>query len=486
MARSSFAPWNSRLALGPLLLVLGQAFTELPALAPAVEGATLEAHVRYLASDELEGRATAGEGARLAAQYLASVLEAQGLEPVGDEGFVQTVPLVRRSTVRAPELTWLDAAGVEHRARAGIDFDVTGGDGSTGMLALEVLARGAEPPGGEEPRALFVDGRGELRRLEQASSGALAGYPLLVLPGSAREGEPWRPAGPGRLQREDAARAPGVPIVRLRGELARRIESGELRALGLVQEVLLEAAPCRNVVGRIGGVGTVERPELAGEVVVLTAHYDHIGLDERARERAHSTDPPREVDYVFNGADDDASGVAAVLELAHALAAGPPPARTVLVLLVTGEEIGLLGTEHYLDNPLLPLERTVVNLNFEMLGRADALVGGPGRMWLTGPERTNLLQAFRGAELPILEDPRPDQNFFFRSDNIAFARRGMVAQTLSSYNMHQDYHRVTDRPETLEYEHMAQAVGAALEAVRLIADGRVDPAWLPGGLPTQR
>src|SRR5690606_6553464 len=158
------------------------------------------------------------------------------------------------------------------------------------------------------------------------------------------------------------------------------------------------------------GVGTAERPELAEEVVVLTAHYDHIGVNEQLREAG-------EVDFINNGADDDASGVAAVLEIAHALATGAPPARTVLVFPVSGEEIGLLGTHYYIENPLEPLDRTVANLNFEMLGRPDTEAGGPGKLWFTGPERTNLMRAFKAAGVPVVEDPRPTQGFFYRSDN---------------------------------------------------------------------
>jgi Zn-dependent M28 family amino/carboxypeptidase len=177
-----------------------------------------------------------------------------------------------------------------------------------------------------------------------------------------------------------------------------------------------------------------------------------------------------------------------VLEIARALAADARanpdvPARTQVFLLVTGEEMGLLGTDHYLENPVRPLAETVCNLNFEMIGRPDDAVGGAGRLWLTGFERTSLGEAFRAAGLALMPDPRLDQHFFERSDNYAFAKRGIVAQTLSSYAMHEDYHRVTDEADTLDYAHLEAAVRAAFLGARALANGEVTPAWKPGGRP---
>lgn len=487
-AMSSPSPSLQLALLLGLLLPQSPAPTELPALAPAIEAATLAAHVHHLAADERAGRDTASPEILEVAHYLARVLEAQGCEPAGDGGFLQVVPMQRLVVPAAPELVWYDSAGTAHLARAGVDFDVQDGRGSVERAVLSILERGAAPAPLAEGSvaALFVDGRGELRRLAEEHPAALARRALIVVPGSSRPGEPWSGPELGRLQRRSSEPPEGTPTVRVRGEFAQRVRSGEVHALSLVQHAQLESLRCHNVVARIQGVGTSERPELAREVVVLSAHFDHIGIDEAARGKALSSEPPGAGDFVFNGADDDASGVAAVLEIAHALVAQGPPARTVVVLLATGEERGLLGTYHHLEHPAEPLERTVANLNFEMLGRPDPKLEGPGRLWLTGPERTNLMGRLREAGLPIVEDPRPEQGFFFRSDNIAFANIGIVAQTLSSYGMHTDYHRVSDRPETLDYGHMEGAVRAALEAVRLVTDGHLDPLWLPGGKPERR
>jgi hypothetical protein len=222
-----------------------------------------------------------------------------------------------------------------------------------------------------------------------------------------------------------------------------------------------------NVVGILPG----NDPALSNEVVVIDAHYDHVGI----------APTPINGDSIFNGADDDASGIVAVLEVARMLARSAPK-RTVVFLLTTGEERGLLGTRWFIDHPVVPFERIVANLEIEMIGRPDSLAGGAGKGWLTGYERSTMGQLLRENGIPLVPDPRPDQRFFERSDNIAFARRGVPAHTISSYNMHTDYHRVTDEARFVDAAHMAAVINATARAAELLANGPV-PTWLPGGRP---
>jgi Zn-dependent M28 family amino/carboxypeptidase len=225
------------------------------------------------------------------------------------------------------------------------------------------------------------------------------------------------------------------------------------------------SGPAVNVVGLLPGGD----PALAGEAVVVTAHYDHLGIG-----------PAVNGDSIYNGADDDASGTVAAMEIARALArARPAPKRTIVFLLVTGEEHGLIGTRWYLDHPVVPLERTVANLNLEMIARPDPLAGGRGKAWLTGYDRSTVGAMLRAAGIPIVPDPRPQEDFFERSDNIAFAQRGIPAHTLSSYNLHADYHQPSDEAGRADPEHMARVITAAARAVALLADGPA-PAWTPG------
>ncbi len=232
-----------------------------------------------------------------------------------------------------------------------------------------------------------------------------------------------------------------------------------------------EAVAERNVIGIVAG----QDPELANQVIVVGAHYDHVGIGL-----------PVDGDSIYNGADDDASGVVAVIEAARALAAGPAPRRTVVFVLFTGEEVGGLGSSWYLAHPAFPLDRTVAQLQIEMIGRPDQNAGGAGTLWATGFERSNVGELLAAEDVRVVADPYPDQNFFFRSDNVAFAMRGIPAHTLSSFNMHDDYHRPSDEVAGVDLDHLTAAVGAVIKSVRILADTDTVPAWRPGGRPEAR
>lgn len=171
-----------------------------------------------------------------------------------------------------------------------------------------------------------------------------------------------------------------------------------------------------------------------------------------------------------------------MLEIARALMAGPAPRRTVVFATMTGEEMGLLGTRYFIANPPVPLDRVVAGFEIEMIGRPDSLAGGPGKAWLTGYERSTMGDMLREYGIPIVADPRPDQNFFRRSDNYAFARMGIVAHTMSTFNLHTDYHRPSDEVDKVDFAHMTAVIQAAAEAVGHLANGPT-PAWHPGGKP---
>ncbi len=263
----------------------------------------------------------------------------------------------------------------------------------------------------------------------------------------------------GYLQRVPigrAARGAGQPaILRLLDSTGSRVPSESQRVFGY------------NVVGVVRG----SDPAFKDQAVLVDAHYDHLGIGQ-----------PVAGDSIYNGADDDASGVVAVLEIARAMARGPAPKRTVIFLATTGEEVGLLGTRWYIKHPVVPLEKMVANMEIEMIGRPDSLAGGAGKGWLTGFDRSSMGPSFKAAGLPIVADPRPDQQFFQRSDNIAFAWRGIPAHTLSSYNMHTDYHEPSDEVSRVDFPHMTGLIQAGVAAVRILADGPA-PTWNPGGQP---
>ena len=271
-----------------------------------------------------------------------------------------------------------------------------------------------------------------------------------------------KPAGDsGFVQRVPLASAATTPGARIRPQL--------LASWGAYDSLPPERRlPGANVLGYIEGTD----PTLRDEYVLMTAHYDHIGITKAVNG-----------DSINNGADDDAAGTIAVLQVARLLAnAKDKPKRTIVFAAMTGEEVGLLGTRWFIDHPVRPLSQLVANLEVEMIGRPDSLAGGAGKAWLTGYERSTLGDQLRDGGIPIVPDRRPAQRFFERSDNIAFARMGIPAHTLSSFNLHADYHTVRDEAQYADPVHMARVIEAAAQAMLILANGP-KPAWHPNGQP---
>jgi Predicted aminopeptidases len=216
-----------------------------------------------------------------------------------------------------------------------------------------------------------------------------------------------------------------------------------------------------NVVGILPGhrptTNTSTKPDSS---ILVDAHYDHLGVGR-----------PVNGDSIYNGADDDASGTVAVLEIARIMKNWPTPSRTVVFLATTGEESGLVGTGWYLANPVRPLWTMAANLEIEMIGRPDTVAVGRGRAWLTGYERSSMGENFQKSGLPIMADMRPSQSFFTRSDNIAFAQAGIPAHTLSSFNLHTDYHGVGDEVSKIDFGHMAALINTGARAVWVLTEG---------------
>ena len=223
----------------------------------------------------------------------------------------------------------------------------------------------------------------------------------------------------------------------------------------------------RNVIGVLAG----SDPQMKDQVLLLTAHMDHLGVGK-----------PVNGDSIYNGADDDASGCVAVLQLARALAAGRRPKRTVLFVFFGSEETGGQGDQYFLLHPPLPLDHIVANLEFEMIGRPDPEVKAD-QLWLTGYERSNLGPELARHGAKLVADPHPKEQFFQRSDNFALAKHGIVAQTVSSYGLHSDYHRPSDDLAHIDFKHMEQAIASMVEPVEWLANSDFKPQWVPGKKP---
>lgn len=212
------------------------------------------------------------------------------------------------------------------------------------------------------------------------------------------------------------------------------------------------------------------------DAILLTAHLDHLGVGKP--DPAHPN-----ADVIYNGADDDASGTAAVLTLAHVLVSQPRPRRSVIFALFGSEELGGFGNRAFLAHPPVPLTSIAANLEFEMIGRADPAVP-PGTLWLTGFERSDLGPELARHGAHLVADPHPAEQFFRRSDNYALALRGVVAQTVSSFGLHKDYHHPSDELQTIDFANLTNAVESMVEPVEWLSTTTWKPTWNPGGRPT--
>lgn len=427
----------------------------------------------FLASDALNGRASGSRDEWIAASYLAAQMQQWGLEPLGDgSGFVQQVEIQRSETVTPPTLS---AGGKTFTHGKEMRVNALAAARSSGPLQKYAngisIARGSVvliPPAPSNTT-------GSALAAISGGMATLSAATMILVPENPDGPRPPAtariPTVPARVAGVQSGAASRPSIVTLTTEAYSAVSSlPEGLSVEMVADVKAAASTHTwNAIGRITG----SDPAAAKEVIVLSAHLDHIGV--RANAAAGT-------DAINNGADDDASGTIAVLELARALSLGPRPKRTIVFAFFGSEEAGGFGSSYFADRPVVPLTDIVANLQFEMIGRPDAKVP-PHTLWLTGYERSTLGPALAKQGAKLVQDPHPEQNFFERSDNIQFARRGVVAHTVSSYGLHNDYHRPSDEIKTIDFPHMTDAIRSMLEPIRWLGNSDFKPAWLPGKKP---
>lgn len=240
-------------------------------------------------------------------------------------------------------------------------------------------------------------------------------------------------------------------VVKARKKIAKKLRAQSVTLpvdLKVTQERKIKQLIGSNVLGYIEG----SDPVLKDEIVIISAHYDHLGM------RGNS---------IFNGADDNGSGTSSVLEIAEALTEakkmGHGPRRTVICMLVSGEEKGLLGSKYYVENPLFPLAKTIVDINVDMVGRTDDKHKDSNYVYVIGSDRLstelheineNANNAYTKLKLDYTYNAEDDPNrYYYRSDHYNFAEKGIPAIFFFS-GTHADYHRPTDTVEKIEFEKM--------------------------------
>ena len=433
---------------------------------PEVSASRLEEHIRYLASDRLAGRGTGTPGYDSAARYVADRFAELGLDSTGTSGYFQPVPFRHARAADGSALVLIGRSGrrtmtpyrdyapgpnfTEPRAEVTAPlvfagFGVTAPErGYDDYQHLDpkgkivVLLTGAPSSFPAAERAHYASSL--LKRENAAGRGAVG---MLVVR-TRDQSFPWdrliRQARRGNMRWLDRAGAPADVSPALRGVATLSDSAAALVFAGAPQRLtqVLEAAaagkppafdlPLRATVHTVTEYERLTSPNVAGllrgsdprlrdEVVVYTAHLDHLGIGV-----------PVKGDSIYNGALDNASGTAALLEVARAFSALPTrPRRSVLFVAVTGEEEGLLGSDYFARNPTVPIERIVANVNIDGLG----LLYPFRELSALGAEHSTLDSTVARVAgrmgVTVAPDPFPQEVFFIRSDQYSFVRQGVPA-----------------------------------------------------------
>jgi len=218
-------------------------------------------------------------------------------------------------------------------------------------------------------------------------------------------------------------------------------------------------------------IGYLKGTDPTTGTLLFSAHLDHLGL------RPDGT--------IMHGANDDASGTTAVLELAKVLAGGKTPKRSILFVAYGSEEIGEYGSTYFGEHPPIPLNQIIANVEFEMIGAQDPKLP-TNTLMMTGFDRSNLGAALKQHGAFVTGDPYPEQHFFERSDNYALALKGIVAHTVSGWAVVPTYHQPTDTVENLNVPFMTKAIRSLVAPLEWLANSDFKPAWKPGGQPTSQ
>jgi hypothetical protein len=220
-------------------------------------------------------------------------------------------------------------------------------------------------------------------------------------------------------------------------------------------------------VATTNAIGWLQGSDPDAGVVMISAHLDHLGIRNGV---------------LYPGANDNASGTTAVLELAHALAGGEQPRRSILFVAYGSEELGMLGSKYFAEHPPIPLETIVANLEIEMIGQQDPRMPA-GVMMMTGFDRSDFGPQLKARGALIAPDLYPEQMFFQRSDNYPLALKGIVAHTISGWATIPTYHSPEDNLASLDIPFMTAAIQSLVEPLRALAAGEITPRWTADGRP---
>lgn len=436
--------------------------------------------LRYLASDELMGRDPGRPEMKLAYTFIANQLEKAGAKPIpGAAGFYQNIPFRLSSPPKSGSIKIGDSEFIQGQNMLvldgksftgtyelvdvgfGLEEDFAGKD-LTGKIAVT----NAGAPGKLSPNQLFAEGR--IKTLRAKKAGAIALIERFNVPSI-----PWQLVS-GFLNRPqmsvDQGSASDLPYVWIE-DLKNQMTGDKLSSATVkVEGKVNTPVEGKNVIAWIEGTD----PVLKSEYVLLSAHYDHVGVGA----------PDAAGDTIYNGARDNAVGTVAVMNAAKYFAKNPPK-RSILIALWTAEEKGLLGSAYFANNPLVPLNQIVYNLNIDNGGYNETSI-----ITVIGLGRTSadflLEEAVAEFGKKAVADPSPEQGLYDRSDNVNFARKGIPAPTFSlgftafDDEINKYYHKAGDEVDTFDLEYAQIYWKSFILSAQKIANWDQRPVWKVG------
>ncbi|UCG53829.1 MAG: M28 family peptidase [Candidatus Latescibacterota bacterium] len=505
------AEWNHDAALSALADAPARPGSDEHRLSPEISAADLRAEVGFIASDRLEGRMTGSKGTKLAAEYIGDYLEQAGIAPIGDGGtYFQEFPFTSGMKIVdkecAVELFKKGDGGekTEFKVQKGfrpLAFSSSGEvEGNVVFAGYGLKVPGEGAAGYDSYAGLDVKDKivlvlrhvpedVEMERRQELNHYAGLRYKAMVArengakailvvtgPNSHNAGELVP------LKFDQSSQSSGILAVSVNGDVADQLFAGSGKTLKDVQTGLDKENPHFEGAFDLPGVtvklaASVERErssdqniigvippadeEEDAEFVMIGAHYDHIGHGDIG-----SLADKDQRNQIHNGADDNASGTSLVMEIAASLAderQGNPQAfrRGLIVALWSGEEMGIIGSSYFAENPPVPLEKIVAYVNFDMVGRLRenklTLQGaGSSNTWSGLIEKRNVAAGF---DLTIQKDP------YLPTDASAFYPRGVPVLSFFT-GVHDDYNKPTDDPETLEYDGMVRIAKLARSMIK--------------------
>jgi len=451
------------------------------------EGVAL--HVSALSADSMRGRDTPSPELDKAAEYISAHFAQAGLEPAGDGGtflqrwiFTRIALDIDRSAAEAQvgdtHIVW--EYGTDYFAIPSPPIGIQGVPVFAGSPAA--VAGGLPPETAGRPLMVYLpDGISEEVGLVIGAALTSRATGLVFLMGpETGESEIYQlmgafeagAAGELPLPIIGLSYAAGQALLTQLGVTSGGSAPPEMLS-GITLTVLSSFVSMAHLVPNVAGILRGADPVLSDSYIVLTAHFDHVGVGP-----ADSSG-----DTIYNGADDNASGTSLLMEIAAAFAALPsPPARSVLFLAVSGEEKGLLGSAYFAAVPTVPIGSIVANLNMDMVGRNH-----PDTVYLIGENYTTLGAAAHQAagarpeiSLVLASDPEPDEQIFLRSDHYSFVEKGIPALMFTT-GLHDDYHLPSDAAEAIDAEKTARIGRLIFYLTHALASDPVDPEWTEEG-----